>query len=367
MRSSRRSSEDSGSASEDEEPPPGLDALVEALSQGQAAAEAETGHRRARRRVSAGPSPVVGAVRALSRAAWRLLSSIEDPLAAAAASVGNLAGAAGALLGSFLGELLAILRDEARAALGKRRTLRKRARGGDWLPFLKLCARVALVALFTRRLSRVFGNVAGTLVAFSPFALVVVDVREVLPWVTGESLATQIYRVAGCGVVILLLTEYTGRAMANVFALFVFFYGGEDPRPLLRCGRAEFAMLLVLLLAATYRHRTYNSNSAKMNRILSEMHRLPAGGRGVEFQEGEIDPWVHDMLRLPPPVSAVWLSREATTFPREVTHGFKGKELPHLGAYLPARYFQTSSNGDYTAVFSQADDVHITMDVEMDT
>ena len=32
-----------------------------------------------------------------------------------------------------------------------------------------------------------------------------------------------------------------------------------------------------------------------------------------------------------------------------------------------ARYFQTSGRGDYTAVFSQADDVHITMDVEMDT
>ena len=146
-------------------------------------------------------------------------------LAAAGASVGNLAGAVGALLASFLGELLAILRDEARAALGKkRRTLRKKARGGDWLPFLKLCARVGIAALFSRRLNRVFGNVAGTLIAFALLA-VFFDVRDVLPW-TGESLARQIARVAGCGVVVVLLTEYTGRDMANVFALFVFFYGG---------------------------------------------------------------------------------------------------------------------------------------------
>ena len=362
--------EDSSSSS-DEGQPAGLDALVEALSQGQAAAEAETGQRRARRRVSAGPSPsavVVGAVGAGGRAAWRLLQDSRI-LAAAGASVGNLAGAGGALLASFLGELLAILRDEARAALGKkRRTLRKKARGGDWLPFLKLCARVGIAALFSRRLNRVFGTVAGTLIAFALLA-VFFDVRDVLPW-TGESLATQIARVAGCGVVVVLLTEYTGRDMANVFALFVFFYGGEDPRPLLRCGRVEFAMLLVLLLSCYLRHHNYNSNSAKMDRILSEMHRLPPGGRGVEFEEGEIDQWVHDMLRLPPPVSAVWLDRSATTFPREVTHGFKGKELPHLGAYadmLPARYFQTSARGDYTAVFSQDDDVHITMDVEMET
>lgn len=212
-----------GSSSSDEGQPPGLDALVEALSQGQAAAEAETGQRQARRRVSAGPSPsavVVGAV----GAGGRLLQDSRI-LAAAGASVGNLAGAVGALLASFLGELLAILRDEARAALGKkRRTLRKKARGGDWLPFLKLCARVGIAALFSRRLNRVFGNVAGTLIAFALLA-VFFDVRDVLPW-TGESLARQIARVAGCGVVVVLLTEYTGRDMANVFALFVFFYGG---------------------------------------------------------------------------------------------------------------------------------------------
>ena len=78
-------------------------------------------------------------------------------------------------------------------------------------------------------------------------------------------------------------------------------------------------------------------------------------GAGTADAHGNAPPWIYEALARPEPRGQVRVDKSGTVaLPREVTHGVDGKEFPQLDgplAGVPARFFQTRSDGSITAVF----------------